>query len=131
MLCRTSISLLLVASLSASVQGQSDDLSEEELQRVVSSSLRIFLEDYGQRDLGPRGILREESRLQPRYVRKAVRGGFVSERDLGRLTHLDVLQKLVFYGEQHPSVEVADVLLDLAAVGIEGDFLDRQISATF
>ena len=126
MLCRTSISLLLVASSSASVQCQSDDLSEAELQSVVSSSLRIFLEDYAQRDLGPRGILREESRLQPRYVRKAVRGGFVSERDLGRLTHLDVLQKLVFYGEQHPSVEVADVLLDLAAVGVEGDFLDRQ-----
>ena len=126
MLSRTTIPLFLFSCATASIQGQSNDLSVAELQRVVTASLRAFIDDYVQRDLGPRGLLREESRLQPRYVREAARGGFVGDRDLGRLTHLDVLQKLVFYGERHPSVEVADVLLDLAAVGVEGEFLDRQ-----
>ncbi|MEC8251708.1 MAG: VWA domain-containing protein, partial [Planctomycetota bacterium] len=46
--------------------------------------------------------------------------------DLDRLTHLDVLQKMVFYGERYPCLEVGDALLDLAAVGVEGTFLDRQ-----
>jgi len=125
MLVRTALSLCLLACASTPARGQSDKLPEETLQRCAAASIRQFVDDYEQGRLGPRGGLHGEARLQPRYVREARRGGFVSSKDIGRLTHLDLLQKIVYYAEKHPSVELADVLLDLAAVGVEGSFLDR------
>jgi len=119
------LSLCCVLSCAAAARGQSAELSEAALQRIVATSVRQFAADYEEGRLSPRGSLRREARLQPRYLREATRGGFVTGADLDRLTHLDVLQKLVYYGEKHPSQEVADVLLDLAAVGLSGSFLDR------
>jgi len=104
---------------------QSATLEVPEIQRLVASSLRQWLSDYESGRLAPRGGLRREARLQPRYVGEAKRAGFVSREDLDRLTHLDVLQKLLFYAEKHPTPELAQVVLSLAATGIEGSFLDR------
>ncbi|MFN3244825.1 MAG: VWA domain-containing protein [Planctomycetota bacterium] len=104
---------------------QSTDLEEAEIQRLVASSVRQWLDAYESGQLGPRGGLRDEARLQPKYLRDATRAGFVGRADRGRLTHLDVLQKMLFYGEKHPNAEIADVVLGLAATGIEGSFLDR------
>ena len=123
---RSTIIFLACACAAPSLRAQSAELSERELQRFVAASVRQFLGDYDRGELEPRGGLRAEARLQPRYLRDAARGGFISAGDPGRLTHLDVLQKMVFYGERHPSIEVADALLDLAAVGVEGSFLARQ-----
>lgn len=123
---RAALTLTALACVLAPARAQSADLSEPELQGYVARSLRQFVADYEQGLLGPRGALHGSARLQPPYLRTAARGGFVSDADRDRLTHLDVLQKVVFYGERHPSLEVGDALLDLAAVGVDGSFLDRQ-----
>jgi hypothetical protein len=123
---RRSLKTLTLAVTAASAVAQFDSMAERELQRLVAASARSWLADYEAGRLSPKGVLREEARLQPGYVRDAARGGFVGERDPGRLTHLDVLQKMLFYGEKHPTEEIAGVLLDLAATGVEGAFLDRE-----
>ncbi len=116
---------LLAAAAAVASPAQAARLEVEALQRVVASSVGYFVDDYGAAKLSPRGALRRQSRLQPRYLREAIAAGFVGAEDLDRLTHLDVLQKLVYYGEKHPSTAVADVLLELAAVGLTSSFLDR------
>ncbi len=126
MFARTDLHLFIAACVVASAAAQSQTMSEQQLQQLVASSSRQWLTEYEAGRLSPRGLLREEARLQPDYVRSAARGGFIAERDPGRLTHLDVLQKMLFYGEKHPNEAIGEVLLDLAATGVDGAFLDRE-----
>lgn len=122
---RFALSLAAIVCLQAFAACQDPKLDQAEIQRLVVSSTRDWVASYEAGRLSPRGGLRNEARLQPEYMRDAKRAGFVSKRDLDRLTHLDVLQKMLFYGEKHPNQEIAEVLLSLAATGIEGSFLDR------
>ncbi|MCK5941806.1 MAG: HEAT repeat domain-containing protein, partial [Planctomycetes bacterium] len=123
---RTVLPLTAIACLHAIAPCQSSTLEPAEIQQLVAASLRQWLHDFERGRLGPRGNVHGKARLHPPYLRDAIRAGFVSDRDLDRLTHLDVLQKMLFYAEKHPNDELADVVLGFAATGIEDSFLDRM-----
>ena len=103
----------------------------------VAAAIDGWVDDFANRRLGVRGLLRREVRLQPRYakhVHRATRalpaaaramGPLLRKEDYERLTHLDVLQKLLFFAESNPSPAIGDALLRVASVGIAGSFLDR------
>lgn len=93
---------------------------------LVASAIRAWVDDYERGRLAPGGVLRSGAGLQPAYVAYARRAGFVGARDEDRLSHLDVLQKLLVHAEREPTTDVADALLALAATGLEGAFLDHE-----
>jgi len=76
--------------------------------------------------LGPRGTLRRGGGLQPAYVKNARRAGLVSPGDPERITHLDLLGKMLDFAENHPSNELTEAVLDVASAGFERAFLDQQ-----
>lgn len=93
---------------------------------LAAQAIRQWVDDYERGRLGAHGPVRAGGRLQPRYCDDARRAGFLDERDVERLTHLDVLQKLLFHAEKNPSGALADAGLGVAAVGLESSFLDRD-----
>jgi hypothetical protein len=116
------LSLLLVwLAVGRPVSAQTVDTAA-----TAAAAIRDWAAAFERGRLGPRGTLRAGDGLQPHYVESARRGGFVRERDEERLTHLDVLQKLLLYAERHPSVDLADAVLDVAATRLEGAFLDHD-----
>ncbi|MBL8725075.1 MAG: VWA domain-containing protein [Planctomycetes bacterium] len=93
---------------------------------LAAAAIRDWSAAFERGQLGPRGTLRAGAGLQPSYVVHARRGGFVRERDEERITHLDLLQKLLLHAERHPNVDLADAVLDVAATRLEGAFLDHD-----
>ncbi|MBL8730193.1 MAG: VWA domain-containing protein [Planctomycetes bacterium] len=97
-----------------------------ETARLVARAIDAWVGDYERGRLGPQGILRSGSGLQPGYVAFARAAELVEAHDGDRLTHLDLLQKLLLYAERHPSTELADAVLGLSATGLEAAFLDHE-----
>lgn len=102
------------------------DAPSAEQKAAVAQALREWVADFEQGRLGPRATLRRGEGLQPAYVRSARQAGLVLDGDEGRITHLDMLGKLVIFAEQYPSTELADAMLGVAAAGFEHAFLDHD-----
>jgi hypothetical protein len=100
--------------------------SEEEVQQHVAAAIQQWIDDFAAGRLGPHGALRTNAQLQPRYMRHARRADMLTDGDMDRLTHLDALQKLVFFAEKHPSTALGEAVLSVASVGLDGSFLDRD-----
>jgi hypothetical protein len=90
----------------------------------VAQSIRDWASDFERERIAPSGTLRSGSGLQPAYVASSRRAGMVGPNDEDRVTHLDMLQKLLYFAEAHPSTELADAVLGIAAARIETSFLD-------
>lgn len=93
---------------------------------AVAEAIREWVAAFERRRLSPGGTLRRGAELQPRYVGAARRAEMLGPADEERITHLDALQKLLSFAEQHPSTELADVVLGVAAAGLDDAFLDHD-----
>ena len=105
--------------------GQDSEGRDTTKDQHVARAIEQWVDDFGRSRLGPRGLLRSGLRLQPDYYLHARKAGMVSERGLGRVTHLDMLQKLLFHAEKHPAAGMGEAVLSVASVGLERSFLDR------
>jgi hypothetical protein len=123
---RTFLWLCTALASIAGARAQHPPADEGQLRAAASKAIRLWLDDYEHDALGPRGPLRSEAGLQPRYVEAARAADLLAARDLGALTHFDALQKIVFAVEQNADEAVGDALLDLAAVGIEKSLFDAD-----
>ena len=112
---------LLVCTLHA----QATDPSPMEA-GFAAQALRSWVADFERARLGPNGQLQKGTGLQPDYCAELRRAGLLGPDDEGRLTHLDVLQKLLYFAETHPSTDLADAVLAVASAGLENAFLDHQ-----
>ncbi|MCC7399716.1 MAG: VWA domain-containing protein [Planctomycetes bacterium] len=92
----------------------------------VAAAIRAWIEAFENGRLGAKGTLRSGAELQPKYASLARQCGLLGDDDIGRLTHLDVLQKLMLFAEREPGADAADALLGVAAAGLDGAFLDGQ-----
>ncbi|HEB53608.1 MAG TPA: VWA domain-containing protein [bacterium] len=110
----------------ALVPAQIERRDVREQQHLAASAIRQWVADFEVGRLGPRGGLHASPRLQPRYMQTARHGGFFEGLRLDRLNHLDTLQKLLFFAERHPSVELTDAVLDVAATRICSALFDRD-----
>ena len=93
---------------------------------LVARSILDWVADYEQQRLSPKSTLRVGGDLQPRYVVSMRRAGLVHEGDEGRVTHLDMLGKLLFFAEKNPSDDLARAVLGVAAAGLEHSLVDRE-----
>lgn len=109
------------AVLRAQVAGGDADESA-----AVAQAINEWVRDFERGRIGPKGQLHNGAGLQPAYVASAKRARRIAEADLDGLTHLDVLQKLLYFAETHPSTDLADAVLGLAATGLETAFLDHE-----
>ena len=124
--CASLLTLLWISVVCAPLLAQKGTTSSPETAAAVATAIRDWVRDYERGNLGPKGILRVGSQLQPAYVAAAKRAGRIGPDDVDRLTHLDVLQKLLFVAETEPSPDMADAVLGLCAAGLEGSFLDFE-----
>ncbi|MCB9875998.1 MAG: VWA domain-containing protein [Planctomycetes bacterium] len=92
----------------------------------VAEAIVAWTDDHEGGRLAPHGPLDKSSRLRPRYVAMAQAAGFLSDAEFERLTHLDVLQKLLFYAEKNPGPALTEAVLGVAAAGLDGSVLDRD-----
>lgn len=114
--------LLLFASVFPSaVLAQAKD---PDAAAAAARAIQEWVADYDRGRIGPKGLLHSGAGLQPAYVASAERAGAIGPKDPDRLTHLEVLNKLLYVAESNPSAMQADALLGLAAAGLETSFLD-------
>ncbi len=95
---------------------------------LVARAILDWIGDYESGRLAPKATLQAGRDLQPRYVQGMRAAGLVHEGDEGRVTHLDMLGKLLFYAEKNPSDALADAVLGVAAVGLSGSLVDLDTS---
>src|SRR5262245_4204804 len=129
MLARASLPLLSVLGIGLPLVPQQSPKAlahEAEVSSAVAEAIREWVSEYEHDKFGPKGLLRSGAQLQPRYLEAARRAERVTQNDFERCTHLDMLQKLLFYAESQPSAELADAVLGLAATGLGGTFLDHE-----
>lgn len=126
MLRRTALSLLLSLPAWSPAIAQHPVHAEgsPEQAAAVAMAIREWIAEFEQGRLGPKATVRRGGALQPRYVGHAARAGRLTEDDEERITHLDALQKLLFFAEHNPSPDMADAVLGVAAAGLESSFLD-------
>lgn len=120
--------LIILALLCTQVAAWGQQARQEQAaaaQPHAAQAIQAWAEDFARGRLGARGLLRRGSGLQPRYMAHARRTNLLRKDDYERLTHLDVLQKLMFFAESNPSPELGEAVLSIASVGFEGSFLDR------
>lgn len=117
---------LFVATIPLAAQDEAAAEAAQERARHVAEAIRLWCADYETDKLGPSGPIRRGRGLQPGYVTPLQRAGVVEDRDFERLTHLDALQKAVFFAEMHPAAGLGDAVLDLAAVGFDKSLIDRE-----
>ncbi|MBP8302201.1 MAG: HEAT repeat domain-containing protein, partial [Planctomycetes bacterium] len=116
--------LLAVCCCVLPTVGKAQDAPSPEAVAYVARAIGEWALDFERERLAPTGTLQSGSGLQPLYVGSSRRAGMVGANDEGRLTHLDMLQKLLFFAEAHPSTELADAVLGIAAARLETSFLD-------
>jgi hypothetical protein len=129
MVARASLLLLTVLGIGLPLPAQEPPkvaAHEAEISRAVAEAIREWVREYEHDKFGPKGLLRSGAHLQPRYVEAARRAERVTQVDYERCTHLDMLQKLLFFAESQPSADLADAVLGVAATGLEGTFLDHE-----
>jgi hypothetical protein len=93
---------------------------------AVAAALRQFAQAFDAGQLSPRGNLRGGAERGPEYLRSAKTSGALDRLQLDRLTHMDVVQKLLYLAEQSPSAEMADAVLAIAAAGYGKSLTDRD-----
>jgi hypothetical protein len=118
--------LVHLASPAAALAAQDPVADLAERQLAAARAIELFARDFERGQLHPNGPLRSAGGLQPDYVAAARAAGLGSGGGGDRLTHLDALQKLLFFAESNPSSELAEAVLGLAAAGLDGAFLDRD-----
>lgn len=91
---------------------------------LVAQAIREWAAEFERGTLGPNGTLRRGAGLQPAYVATCARAGMLGPNDEERLTHLDMLQKLLYFAEATPTTDLGDAVLGIAAARLETSFLD-------
>lgn len=124
MLRRTALSLLFCAAHAPLPAQEHFAEGTAEQAAAIATAIREWVAEFQLGRLGSRGLLRRGGDLQPRYVAHARRAGRIGEGDPERITHLDVLQKLLYFAEKNPSPDLAEAVLGVAAAGLDGAFLD-------
>lgn len=119
------IVLALLCLQVAALGQQTRRVAAAAAQPHVAEAIQAWADDFARGRLGARGLLRRGFGLQPRYMTHARKTKLLRKEDYERLTHLDVLQKLMFFAESNPSPAVGEAVLSIAAIGLEGSFLDR------
>lgn len=112
------------ALLAAQRSGDPERLLRQ--QSACAEAIRLFVSDYEDDRLSVRGPLRAEAGLRPRYARIALDTGLLSERDPGEVLHLDALNKLLYFAENHPDETLGRAVLDVAAAGLDRSLFDRD-----
>lgn len=92
----------------------------------VARALRDWAADYRQGRLGAKAVVRSGRDLQPRYLEAMRQAGLVYESEEGRVTHLDMLGKLLYFAEKNPNEELAEAVLDVAAIGFDHALVDLE-----
>lgn len=124
---RRSLPFALCVCTAASLWAQQADRSgDPDHIAAAAAAIRLWVADFDAGRLGSAGLLRRGSGLQPAYVAKARAAEVVGADDYERLTHYDVLQKLLFFAEAHPCSELADAVLGVAASGFAKSLVDQE-----
>jgi hypothetical protein len=92
----------------------------------TAQAIRQWVHDFEGGRLSPKATL-YGTHLQPRYVPLAQRAGFVTPADFDRLTHQDVLQRMLLLSAGPNSETIADAVLDVAGIGLEGQVLEHAV----
>lgn len=103
-------------------QPPAQDPEQAAMEAAAAQAIREWADDFEHGRIGLQGSLKAGA--PSAYVGTARRAGLLRPQDEERLVHFDVLQKLLFFAESHPSAAMADALLDVAAVRLESSFLD-------
>lgn len=114
------------ACFAAGVRAQADAAAPNAQSPLVARAIREWTTAFEQGRLGARAVLQAGDDRQPAYVAPARAAGYVAEGDATRITHGEALQKLMFHAERWPDAELGAALLGVAAIGLEGVFLDRD-----
>ena len=93
---------------------------------LVARAMREWTAAFEQGRLGARAMLQRGVERQPAYVAPARVAGYVTERDETNITHAEALLKLMQHAEKRPDAELGAALLGIAAIGLDGAFLDRD-----
>lgn len=123
---RASLAAAVLCLLVARPHAQQPVEGSPEQRALVATAIRDWVADFEAGRLGARGLLRRGASLQPRYVAAARKAQRLGDADEERITHLDALQKLLFFAEQHATPELADAVLGVAGAGLEKSFLDHD-----
>ena len=97
-----------------------------EMTAHVATAIREWVAEFEKGRLSGKALVRRGTDLQPRYMAAARRAQLLTSNDEETITHLDSLQKMLFYAERYPSPELADAVLGIAAAGLETAFLDHE-----
>ena len=116
---------LLAALLAAGAGLRAQAPAKPPAAQPLALAIESWAEDFEKGSLGPQGLL-QQAGAAPGYLRPARESGMVEERDFNRLTHLDVLQRMLVRAEREPALTVADAVLSLAGVGFERSLADRN-----
>ena len=116
----------LSVAFATALPAQRGEPKPEAVSADVAAAIREWTKEFESGRLKARNLLRRQDDLQPRYVALARRAGFVYDGDEDRVTHLDMLGKLLVHAERNASVDFADALLGVAAAGFDTAFLDRD-----
>jgi hypothetical protein len=92
----------------------------------IAQAIRSWMAGFRAQRFGAKSVLRGGSYVQPEYAEMAQHFGYLEEREHDRVTHLDMLGKFLAYAERHPSSDLGDAVLDVAAAGFDEGFLDRD-----
>ncbi len=93
---------------------------------LVARAIREWTLAFEQGRLGARTVLQAGNDRQPAYVAPARAAGYVTDADATRITHGEALRKLIFHAERWTDAELGAALLGIAAIGLDGAFLDRD-----
>lgn len=94
-------------------------------QAAATKAIRTWVAEYSAGKFRARDGLVTAVHDRPDYMCDARWAGLLTDDDIARLTHLDLLQRLLFFAEKHASTELADAILGVAGVGLQGTLHDR------
>jgi len=126
-----SLGLFLVATTfaapAASAQAAPESVEVPPEERIAAAkAIRLWVNGFAARKFAASGTLLEAGEPGPAYCAVAREAGLLRDNDIARLTHLDVLQRLLFFAEANVTENMADAVLKVAAVGLDRSLLDRQ-----
>jgi len=93
---------------------------------AVARAIDEWVHDYERERLGTDALVRSGMSSPPAYVVWAEKAGAIGPKDDGRLTHLEVLNKLLYLAEATPTPEGTRAVIGVAAIGLESSFLDPR-----
>ncbi|MFN6192826.1 MAG: hypothetical protein ACK5BN_03275, partial [Planctomycetota bacterium] len=123
--CALSVAVA-AACFAAGVRAQAEAATPNAQSPLVARAIREWTAAFEQGRLGARAVLQAGDDRQPAYVAPARAAGYVTAGDATRITHGEARQTLTCPAERWPDAELGAALLGIAAVGLEGVFLDRD-----